>query len=30
MHIDHIGIAEKDLEKAVETYEKIIIFFGSI
>jgi len=24
MHIDHIGIAVKDLEKAVETYEKLL------
>ncbi|WP_445665139.1 methylmalonyl-CoA epimerase [Fodinibius sp. AD559] len=24
MHIDHIGIAVDDLEKAVETYEKIL------
>ncbi len=24
MHIDHIGIAVKDLEKAVKTYEKIL------
>ena len=24
MHIDHVGIAVGDLEKAVETYEKIL------
>lgn len=24
MHIDHIGIAVKDIEKAVETYEKLL------
>ncbi len=24
MHIDHIGIAVKDLEKAVDTYEKLL------
>jgi methylmalonyl-CoA/ethylmalonyl-CoA epimerase len=24
MHIDHIGIAVKDLEKAIKTYEKIL------
>lgn len=24
MHIDHIGIAVKDLEQAVETYEKLL------
>ncbi len=24
MHIDHIGIAVKDLEKAIQTYEKIL------
>ncbi|HKJ32581.1 MAG TPA: methylmalonyl-CoA epimerase [Balneolales bacterium] len=24
MHIDHIGIAVSDLEKAIETYEKIL------
>lgn len=24
MHIDHVGIAVRDLEKAIETYEKIL------